>query len=118
MPRDEDRMLRELCAKADEYDALDEDAYKNDLTTQLPEERQRKFPDSTRKAFRNMLSQSRFLSEKQASWIRAIYERVFDAPTYENLASSGKLVRGREVELLVDVMPKPKKPPQRKRDDE
>lgn len=108
MSRDDEdmRMLRELCVKADELDAAS-----NDADAAIADF---KFPDKARTAFRQMLSRARPLSERQRAWVRGVYETVFDAPVYENLASSGNLCRGREVELLVERMPKPKKPPARR----
>lgn len=57
-----------------------------------------KLDPSTRSAFEKMLEdlesgERNMLSAKQRSWVRG----VLDIPEYENLASKGKLARGREV---------------------
>lgn len=62
--------------------------------------------------FENMLEQleggERFLlSEKQRRWVSDILDR----PTYENLASSGRLARGREVPTPAVLQNRPLKPP-------
>jgi hypothetical protein len=49
------------------------------------------------KGMRWRLKQGFYLSVKQHQWIAGFYEKHFDVPHYENLASSGKLLRGREV---------------------
>lgn len=63
-------------------------------------------------AFRSMFKMER-LTPKQRAWAEAMVEgRRYDpAPEYENLISSGKAPRGREVELM--VKDKPKFPPGR-----
>jgi len=51
-------------------------------------------------AFKNFhwrLAQGLALSVKQHDWVRRFYEKFFDKPQYENLVSSGKAPRGREV---------------------
>ena len=102
---DDLKMLRELCAKADEYDELEEGAHLE-------------YPERHREAFRSMLDRMENaklyqLSESQRGYVRGVYERVFQMPVYENLVSEGKVPRGKEVKLLIDEMPKPKKPPGR-----
>jgi hypothetical protein len=68
-------------------------------------------------AFVDMLARDRALSFKQRAWVRAVYEKTFDEPMYENLASSGTLCRGREVETPAVLRHLPKKPPQRRTTD-
>lgn len=69
-------------------------------------------------AFENMIARNRALSDKQRAWVKDVYDRLFDDPQYENLASSGRLCRGRPVGLPKVLLPQnlPKKPPQRRRD--
>lgn len=64
-------------------------------------------------AFREMLERDRPLSEKQRAWVRNVYEQLFDVPHYENLVSSGRVPRGREVPLPPGLQNLPKKPPGR-----
>jgi len=52
------------------------------------------------------------LTDKQRSWAREVGERVGAVIEYENLMSTGRAPRGREVELM--VKDKPLRPPQRK----
>jgi hypothetical protein len=104
MTFDEDMtMLRELVAKVDELDAMD-DAGPLEFV----------FQGNARRAFREMLERGQALTDKQRTWAKSVYERVFGVPQYENLVSSGRAPRGKEVRLLVDDMPKPKKPPPRR----
>lgn len=75
--------------------------------------------DVERRAFTDMAAWLKFnprreLSEKQRSWIGKTYERVIGTPYYENLVSTGKAPRGREVETPVVLQNLPKKPPGRK----
>jgi hypothetical protein len=95
-PEDE-RMLRALLAEVEDDDE---------------EQRFRVGP------FRDMLARGRPLSDKQRSWLRSTYERVCGEPTYENLASSGRLCRGREVPTPTVLQNLPKKPPTRGVDDD
>lgn len=71
-------------------------------------------------AFAEMLARGRPLSLKQRGWLRAVYEKTFDEPMYENLASSGKLCRGREVETPAILRREnlPLRPPQRRANDD
>jgi hypothetical protein len=88
--REEDlRMLREL---------LDEHA------GELREGESEAFADMLRS-----LEDFRQLTEKQRAWAKSALERF--VPTYENLVSSGKVPRGREVELM--VRDKPLRPPRK-----
>lgn len=57
-------------------------------------------------AFEGMLNRGRPLTEQQAAW-------MFDEPEYLNLASSGKLCRGREVPTPKVLQNLPKEPPTR-----
>lgn len=73
------------------------------------------------RAFRDMLKRlelgdQQTLSAKQRSYLGGIYERVCGEPTYENLYSSGKLCRGREVETPTMLRREnlPLKPPKRR----
>jgi hypothetical protein len=71
-------------------------------------------------AFEGMITRDRPLSDKQRAWMNAIYEQLFDEPEYENLASSGKLCRGREVPTPAILRREnlPLKPPRRRTDAE
>jgi hypothetical protein len=69
-------------------------------------------------AFEGMIARDRPLSDKQRAWVGAIYEQLFDEPQYLNLASSGKLCRGREVPTPAVLQNLPKKPPRRRTDAE
>lgn len=53
------------------------------------------------------------VSERQATYIRDVHERVLGVPQYENLFSSGKLCIGRPVETPAVLKNLPKKPPGR-----
>lgn len=64
-------------------------------------------------AFQGMLDRGYPLSDKQRAWVRGVYERLFDVPQYENLISSGKAPRGREVPTPSVLQNLPKKPPHR-----
>ncbi len=66
--------------------------------------------------FREMLERGYPLSERQRAWLHDVYERIVGEPQYVNMASSGKLARGREV--TVNCGPLPKRPPQRRSDGE
>ena len=70
-------------------------------------------------AFEDIIARGRPLTDKQRAWVKGVYDRVFDDPQYLNLASSGRLCRGREVELPKVLLPQnlPKKPPTRRRSD-
>lgn len=65
--------------------------------------------------FEDMLARNRPLSDAQRGWVKDVYEKVFDDPQYANLASSGRLCRGREVPTPKVLLPQnlPKKPPGR-----
>jgi hypothetical protein len=54
-----------------------------------------------------------FLSEKQRGWLLGAHEKLFAAPQYENLVSSGRVPRGREVPTPAVLLNLPKKPPGR-----
>ncbi len=60
------------------------------------------------------------LSDDQRSWVKSVYERLFDKPVYENLVSSGRAPRGREVPdpPVLQRENLPKKPPTRRKEDE
>ena len=64
--------------------------------------------------FRDMLARDRSLTDKQRSWLRSVYEKVVGTPQYENMISSGKAPRGREVPTPKVLLNLPKKPPGRK----
>ena len=122
--REDFEMLTKLVAEADRRDLEEEGAEGAELHPSEVEEVP--FPENARKAFREMLEtlertrgygQGYALSDKQRAWVRGVYETVFATPLYENLVSSGKAPRGREVEVLAHKMPKPLKPPPRKRDE-
>lgn len=74
--------------------------------------------EDEREAFKDMrasLLEGGFhqLTEKQRNWVKSRHEEL--VPQYENLISSGKAPRGREVELM--VKDKPLRPPLRKVED-
>ena len=110
------RMLRLLCARAEELDELDgDDAEVPDANDAV------NFQPPTRKAFRDMLDRLENgrvleLSDKQRAWVRSVFERVFDTPQYENLFSSGKLCLGKPVETPAVLRREnlPLKPPGRR----
>lgn len=63
------------------------------------------------------MSAGRELTDKQILWVRGVHEKVFDAPTYENLWSAGKVPRGEKLATPVPEVlkkPLPLKPPPRK----
>lgn len=78
----------------------------------------RKIPE---RQFRDMVAKGRSFSTDQASWVKVVYEKLFDQPTYLNLVSSGQVPRG---EALATPVPKvlqaplPLKPPTRIRKQE
>jgi hypothetical protein len=55
------------------------------------------------------------LKDKQRSWVKG----VLGVPEYENLITSGKAPRGREVPTIEALKPEnlPKRPPTRRRED-
>lgn len=111
------RMLRMLCARAlelDESDATEDGQGINGIDAL-------NFQENARKAFREMLDRlengrALELSDKQRAWVRGVFERVFDSPTYENLFSSGKLCLGKPVETPAVLRREnlPLKPPGRR----
>ena len=54
-----------------------------------------------------------FLTEKQRGYVRGVYEKVMQTPIYENLISSGKAPRGKEVPTPAILLNLPKHPPRR-----
>jgi hypothetical protein len=102
LDEEDGRMLQRLTEKYRELDEADDERAK-----QIPS------------AFADMLRVGRPLSAKQRVWVRAIYEKFFDEPMYENLASSGGLCRGREVETPAVLRREnlPMRPPKRRTDD-
>jgi hypothetical protein len=101
------RMLRALVAKADELDETESDTDESN------------YQDKTRNAMRDMLDRMEngkldFLNEKQRGYVRGVYEKVFQTPTYENLFSSGKAPRGKEVPTPAVLLNLPKRPPPRR----
>ena len=56
------------------------------------------------------------LTDKQRVWVNGIYDKVFDAPQYENLFSSGKVPRGTigKTPTPTVLQNLPKKPPGRR----
>ena len=98
------RMLRALVAKADELDETGSD------------EDEIFYQEKTRNAMRDMLDRMEnakidFLTEKQRGYVRGVYERIFQTPVYENLISSGKAPRGKEVPTPAVLLNLPKHPP-------
>lgn len=68
-------------------------------------------------AFRDMLARGFDLTERQRSWVRGVYERVFDEPVAQNLWSSGQVPRGEALATPVPEVlkkPLPMRPPGRK----
>lgn len=53
------------------------------------------------------------LSEKQREWVRGVHARLFDAPTYENAWTAGKVPKGRDVPTPEVLKKLPLKPPGR-----
>jgi hypothetical protein len=67
-------------------------------------------------AFRDM-SRSFSLSEKQVAWVKGIYEKLFDVPTYLNEFSAGRVPLGTKLATPVPEVlkkPLPLKPPGRR----
>jgi len=58
------------------------------------------------------------LTDKQIAWIRGVHEKLFDVPHYENLVSSGRVPRGKEVPTPPVLQSLPKRPPARRKDDD
>ena len=57
--------------------------------------------------FRDM-AKGAYFSDKQASWVKGVYEKLFDVPIYENQWSSGKVPEGKALATpLPDVLKKP-----------
>jgi|HubBroStandDraft_5_1064220.scaffolds.fasta_scaffold422875_2 hypothetical protein len=101
-PREQMKMLRELLKHADEHeDDLDGANWPAD--------------------FENMLQRMEGgqlvkLSLKQEGYVKGVYERVFDAPQYENLFSTGQAPKGSYGGTEVPAVlrgPRPLKPPGR-----
>ena len=69
--------------------------------------------DAAADAFRRMLGGRRALTPKQRAWAEGIAEGRFvePEPQYENLVSSGRVPRGREVETPAVLRDLPKRPP-------
>jgi hypothetical protein len=88
----------------------DETMLRECLAARPDEDEERRF---NARAFREMLERDFPLSDKQRTWVRNVYEKLFDVPQYENLISSGKAPRGREVPLPEVLKHLPKKPPGR-----
>lgn len=81
-----------------------------------------KVSESEAKAFEDMLSkleEGRYaqLTPSQRKYAKGVKERATEEPEYLNLASSGKLVRGREVETPKVLKNLPLKPPPRRREE-
>ncbi len=53
------------------------------------------------RAFRGMLDRNKPLSSEQRKWLMDVRERILGIPQYVNLASTGKLARGKEVQSMV-----------------
>jgi hypothetical protein len=67
--------------------------------------------------FQEMLARDRELSQKQRKWLTETHERICGEVHYENLISSGKAPRGREVSTPAVLLNLPKRPPTRRTDD-
>lgn len=88
----------------------------------LPVDDENDFPekgslsDSEHRAFEDMRQRVGYktLTEKQRAWAKNVLERATETPEYLNLASSGKLCRGREVETPEVLKKLPLKPPSRR----
>jgi len=77
--------------------------------------------DAEAEAFKSMLEElvekrRDCLSGKQRSWVRDVVDA--HVPQYENLVSSGKVPRGREVETPPALRNLPKRPPSKPRLDD
>lgn len=69
----------------------------------------------SRAPFEQMLRRNRPLTEPQRAWARSLMEQhAGGAVHYQNLASTGRLVRGREVPTPAVLQNLPKKPPGRR----
>lgn len=67
-------------------------------------------------AFESMYALYRPLSSKQKSYLKGIFERLFDEPLYENAFSAGKIPLGEALKTPVPevlLKPLPMKPPGR-----
>ncbi len=105
---------RELPAHRDQVVTADADAIL--LHRALDEV---ELPDAVREAFEDMLSKIERrgpLSSRQRAWVKAtLAGEKYDAPPeYENLVSSGRVPRGREVPEPEALKHRPLKPPQRR----
>jgi hypothetical protein len=70
-----------------------------------------------RGAFQNMLDRWRVLTDKQRVYVKNVFEKLFDAPTYENAFSAGKVPLGTALATPVPAVlqkPLPMRPPGRK----
>ena len=68
-------------------------------------------------SFRDMLDKGYPLKEKQVSWVKGIYEKLFDVPTYLNEFSAGNVPLGTALRTPVPEVlkgPLPLKPPGRR----
>ena len=100
--------LRTLVARFDQMESAEDPEFDENL-------------EGHARAFRDMLKRLELgdqqqLSQKQRGYLASIYERVCAEPVYLNLASSGKLCRGREVETPAVLRREnlPLKPPKRR----
>lgn len=85
--------------------SADSDLLRRVLDTKLTDEQREIFEDMLDK-----IGSTGKLSEKQRTWAKSIV----DEPEYENLVSSGKVPRGREVPTPPVLQNLPKRPPPRK----
>jgi hypothetical protein len=76
------------------------------------EEIQEYLPGAFRK-FSGMLSNGYALSLKQHEWVADVYAKYFGEPVYQNLISTGRVPRGREVPTPPVLQNLPLKPPGR-----
>lgn len=98
---DDQRLLQRLVEWGDKRDAGEEESDGDARIDVAP--------------FREMLSRNRPLSDAQRAWARGLTERLFDEPTYENLASTGRVCIGRPVPTPPVLQNLPKAPPGRTR---
>jgi hypothetical protein len=73
-------------------------------------------PEDAMRDIRNRYKFKRSLSDKQIAFVRSVYEKLFDAPQYDNAWSAGKVPRGEALATPVPEVlktPLPLRPPGR-----
>lgn len=56
------------------------------------------------------------ISDKQASWVEDVHEKIFGEPNYRNSFSAGEVPRGKQVPTPPVLLNLPKRPPTRRKD--